>query len=296
MPTLRRSCMLVAAAACLLPLPVLAHPGSGIAVDQRGQIFFLDTGSGPWKVDTQGKPTRLSRTLFHWLALDEANRFSNTRLPTGDPEILRVGASPTLLIASDYPIAIGEDGNLYLPSRSPRGLQIMRMVPSGQTSALATLPPTAKGPLEYINGIAAAPDGSIYYTEDSVIRRITAQGAVSTAATVTALADGPSVPGNDDHPYRRGLDVDAAGVMYVADSGDARVLKIPPGKPATTLVQLERPWAPTAVALSGTDLYAIEFSHTASDNRIEWMPRIRKIGADGKNSVILTVDQMPGAR
>jgi hypothetical protein len=27
-----------------------AHPGAGIAVDRAGQIYFLDTGSGLWKI------------------------------------------------------------------------------------------------------------------------------------------------------------------------------------------------------------------------------------------------------
>jgi hypothetical protein len=85
--------------------------------------------------------------------------------------------------------------------------------------------------------------------------------------------------------------------MYVADAGDARVLKITADGKITTLLQLPQgPWAPTAVALYRDDLYVLEFSHTASDNRVEWMPRIRKITPSGTSTIIVTVDQMPGAR
>src|SRR5215510_2654625 len=74
----------------------IAHPGAGIAVDRTGQVYFLDTGSGLWKIDTSGKLTHLSTTLFHWLTLDENNRFANTQLPTGSlGEIVRVGTNPT---------------------------------------------------------------------------------------------------------------------------------------------------------------------------------------------------------
>jgi DNA-binding beta-propeller fold protein YncE len=97
-------------------------------------------------------------------------------------------------------------------------------------------------------------------------------------------------------PYLRDLDVDSNGVIYVADNGDARVLKITPDGKITTLVQTQSPWAPTAVAVFKDTVYSLEFSHTASDNRVEWMPRIRKITPDGKSTIILTVDQMPGAR
>ncbi len=300
MQILHRICRrtaLVLAAAFLPPTPVLAHTGSGIVVDRHGQVYFLDTGSGLWKIDAQGRLTHLSRTRFHWLAIDPDNRFASTRLPSGSTgDILKVGNNPTLLISSDYPIATGRDGNLYYPSGRPGSLQIMRMTPAGETAVLATLPATSRGPLAHINGITAGPDGSLYYTEDDVIRRITAQGEVSIVATVPALVGGPSILGTDQHPYLRGLAVDAAGVMYVADNGDARVLKITPEGKIMTLLQLQSPWSPTAAALSGSDLYVLEFLHTASDERRDWLPRIRRITPDGKTTIIATVDQMPGAR
>lgn len=284
----------------LLSTSVLAHPGSGIAVDRLGQVFFLDTGSGLWKIDTRGELTRLSGLKNHWLALDANNGFAGARLPT-DPNldwvITRVGVNPTLLISTDFPIAIGEDGYLYYPSGRPGSLQVMRTTPSGETSVLATLPLTATGaPLPHLNGITAGPDCSLYYTENTTIRRISADGRISTVATVRALAGGPSIPGTTQHPYLRGLAVDAGGVMYVADNGDARVLKITPAGKITTLVQLQSPWSPTGVALFGRDVYVLEFLHTPEDDRRAWLPRVRKLASDGTKTIIATVAQMPGAR
>src|SRR5256885_12168113 len=105
----------------LFPASVTAHPGSGIAVDRLGQVYFLDTGSGLWKIDTRGKLTKLSGLKPHWLAIDANNRFANTPLPTGAlGEISRVDDSPTfLLLSTDWPIAIGQDGNLYYTSGRP---------------------------------------------------------------------------------------------------------------------------------------------------------------------------------
>jgi len=301
MQRLRTHCrptLLIVAVVCLLAGNLMAHPGSGIAVDRLGQVYFLDTGSGLWKIDRRGKLTKLSGLLPHWLAIDANNRFANTPLPTGAlGEISRVGDSPTLLLSTDYPIAIGQDGNLYYPSGRPGDLRIMRMTPSGAKSVLATLPPTVKGqPLPHIGGIIAGPGGSFYYTEDSAIRKISARGGISTAATVRFLVNGPSIPATDQHPYLRGLAVDARGVMYVADTGDARVLKITPEGKVTTLLQTQSPWSPTAVALSGSDVYVLEFLHTTRDVRRDWLPRVRKITADGKSIIVATVDQMPGAR
>ena len=123
MLSLRTNCrraLLTLAAACLFSTPLFAHPGAGIAVDRLGQVYFLDTGSGLWKIDGRGGLTRLSRTLFHWLAIDANERFASSHLPSGaSGEILRVGTNPALLLSSDYPIAIGQDGNLYYPSGPP---------------------------------------------------------------------------------------------------------------------------------------------------------------------------------
>ena len=98
------------------------------------------------------------------------------------------------------------------------------------------------------------------------------------------------------HPYLRGLKVDTKGVVYVADAADARVLKITPDGKVSTILQLESPWAPTDVAVFGDIVYVLEFTHDAGDDRTTWMPRVRKITPDGKSTIIVTVDQMPGAR
>jgi len=301
MQRLRINCgriVLIIAAAFILSASVMAHPGSGIAVDRLGQVYFLDTGSGLWKIDARGRLTHLSRTLFHWLTIDANNRFANTQLTSGAlGEIVRVSADPTLLLSSDYPIALGQDGNLYYPSGSAGSLRIIQTTPSGATSVLTPLPATVKGkPLPHIGGIIAGPGGSLYYTEDTAIRRITAQGRVSTVATVRALANGPSIPATNQHPYLRGLAVDADGVIYVADTGDARVLKITPDGRVTTLLQTQSPWSPTAVALFGSNVYVLEFLHTARDVRRDWLPRVRRIASNGKSSIVATIDQMPGAR
>ena len=79
--------------------------------------------------------------------------------------------------------------------------------------------------------------------------------------------------------------------MYVADTGNARVLKITPHGKVTTLLQLQSPWSPTAVALSGSDLYVLEYLHTAVESRREWIPRVRKIAADGTATIIATIDR-----
>jgi sugar lactone lactonase YvrE len=284
----------------LLPPAALAHPGSGILVDRLGQIFFIDTGSGLWKIDSRGAVSHLSPLRNHWLAMDPDNRFTQSRVPTDpghDWVITSAGSNPTMLISTDFPLVIGQDGNLYYPSARETNVRILRTSSTGAPSTFVTLPRSVAGAaLGWVNGLTTVQNNSIYYTEDNAIRRIDARGRVTTIATVAPLVGGPAIPDVDKHPYLRGLKVSPTGVVYVADSGDARVLKITPDGKVATLVQLESPWAPTDVAIFGDIVYVLEYLHTPGDDRLEWMPRVRKIAADGKSTIIMTVDQMPGAR
>lgn len=275
---------------------IIAHPGSGIVVDRRGEIYFVDTGAGVWKIDLHGKVTQVPGPKFHWMAIDLDDRFRTAHLPTGARgEITRVGKSPTLLVASDFPIAIGANGNLYYPSYAPSsGLQLMELTPSDRTTVFSNLTNAGRGDLKWLNGLAAGPDGSLYYTEDNAIRRISARGEVSTVVANLTLPTCVSIPGTS-RPMLRGPAVDSHGTIYVAASGCGSVLKISARGQVTTLHQLQSPWTPTAVALFGSDVYVLEYLQTAAsmepEDRRAWLPRVRKITANGKQRIIASIDR-----
>ena len=277
---------------------VVAHPGSGIVVDRQGNIYFVDTGSGVWKIDRNGKVTRLSGPAYHWMAIDVDGRLTNATLPyfsSGDATVTRVGVEPTLLLSSDFPITVGGDGNLYYPwLRANEPLKVFRLAPSGTTAVLQALPTnTEGGQLRWLNGIVAAPDGSIYYTEDRAVRRITPQGKLTTVADNVTLSVCDSIPEleADRRPYLRGLDVDAQGTVYVAATGCGAVLKITTDKKITTVLRTSSPWSPTGVAVFGTDLYVLEYLHTPGDNSRDWLPRVRKLTSDGHVVTVATIDR-----
>ena len=283
----RRFSSLAFAAACLLPGPAFAHPGSGIVVDRLGQVYFVDMVSGIWKLDTHGGLTHLPGPAFHWMTLDAERRFADVRLPSGPGWAFgRIGSDPSLLLASDFPLALAPDGKLYFPSQGATPVQLRSFAPSGQADVLATLPAkTSHGPLRWLNGLAAAPNGSFYYSEDDAIRRVSREGSVSTVAEHIA----PTGCAAAHNPLLRGLDVDAGGNVYVADAGCGSVLKLTPAGVVTVLPQVQNPWFPTGVALSGSDLYVLEFENPDTDDRQAMLPRIRKISADGTTKVVATV-------
>lgn len=260
-----------------------AHPGSGIVVDRRGRVYFADTGGGVWVIGPGGKLARHGGPRFHWMAIDESERPSGTSLPSiPGGQITAVGNSPTLLLSSDVPIAIGREGTLYYPEfgRDER-LRIMQFTRSGVRSALAVLPNGTQGAaLRWINGLAAGPDGSIYYTEDKAVRRIDQRGVVFTLAESVSLRNCASIPGTEP-PYLRGLAVAVDGTVFAAASGCGAVLKITSRGEITPVLRTTSPWSPTAVAKSPSGVYVLEYLHTVVEDRQAWVPRVRKILPNG---------------
>lgn len=275
--------------------PALSHPGSGIVADGKRNIYFVDTGSGVWKVDVDNKLTRVSGPAYHWMAIDSKGRFKNVRLPSfasGQVTISDVGAP--LILSSDFPVAVGIDGNLYYP-RADRGqqLQIFEFRPSGTTAVFATLPArTESGPLRWLNGMAEGPDGAVYLTENNAVRKITRGGELSTILDGTQTGcESPGRFASEPGPYFRGLDVDADGTVYVAATGCGSVLKVSREGKATVILHASSPWSPTGVVVSGRNIYVLEYLHTEGDDRREWIPRVKKISPDGKVVTVATVER-----
>nr|WP_010132121.1 RHS repeat-associated core domain-containing protein [Microbulbifer agarilyticus] len=103
----------------------------------------------------------------------------------------------------------------------------------GGTSILGDGGLAVDASLRYLGRVAVAPDGSFYFTDDHLIRKVDVDGYISTIAGT--LASNVSVRGFSgdgaiataatmDHPY--GLDFCDDGSIYVADTGNDRVRRI----------------------------------------------------------------------
>jgi sugar lactone lactonase YvrE len=139
----------------------------------------------------------------------------------------------------------------------------------------------------------AGPDGSLYYTEDAAVWKISPRGEITTVAADVSVSGCASIPGMEkaDGPYLRGVDVDSHGSVYAAASGCGAVLKITADKTVTTVLRSSSPWSPTGVTVYGDDLYVLEYLHTVGDDRREWVPRVRKMSSDGRIDTVATIDR-----
>lgn len=284
-----RRCRIEFAILAILAAPTagLAHPGASIAIGRDGRVYFVDTGGGIFQIGQDGRLTRHEGPAFHWFAVDHDSRLAKTRWPSiPDSEIRSVGSNPTLVLSSDFPVAIGRDGALYYPELVPRtDWRITRVAPSGARSVHAAFSgaPRPDGSPSWINGLTAAGNGSLYFTHDKTLRKVGARGVVSTVASNVRVAGCIAIPGigPELQPYLRGLDVAPDGTVFVAAAGCGAVLKITAGGHVAPILRTTSPYAPTAVSVSNGVVYVLEYLHTASDSRVEWLPRVRKIMRNG---------------
>lgn len=268
-----------------------AHPGAAIAVAKNGVVYFVDTGAGVFSIEANGRVVRREGPAFHWFAFDPDGRFRKTPWPSmRDAELRSAGVNPTVVLSSDFPVVIGADGKFYYPDASGERVRIVAVDPSGARAVRANLPPirSAGQTVKWLNGLASGPDGSLYYTEDRAIRKIDRRGRVSAVVENVAVPNCTAVPGVEagGRPYLRGLAISADGSIYVAASGCGAVLKVDAKGHVSTVLKASAPWSPTAIAVSGREIYVLEYLHTASDDRREWIPRIRKIGSSGRVSTM----------
>jgi hypothetical protein len=271
----------------------LAHPGASIHVSADGRVFFVDTGGGVFVVERDGRLVRHAGPAFHWFALDEASGLAKTPWPAiPGAEIVSAGRKPTLVLSSDFPVVVGRDGALYYARLEGKTQwTIVRVAPSGARSVHARFPVVkrADGTPVWINGLAVGDDGALYFSLDRAIHRIDAQGRVSTIVSGVEVPGCIRIPGVEAQvgPYLRGLDVAPNGTVFVAATGCGAVLMVSPKGVVTPVLRTSSPYSPTAVAVAKGEVYVLEYLHTDSDDRSEWLPRVRKITRNGKVETIV---------
>ena len=289
--------------AVFLNATVSAHPGSGIVVDRQGQVFFADTGVnnqlGLWKIDARGRLMRHQGPHYHFMSIDHQAAIGAVRLPSG---VETVGKNPMLVLSGGFPVTIGSDGALYYPQPNPQEhVEIMRLARGKSATLFATLPDASevapdgkKIVAQWIHGFAAGPDRCLYYTEQRSVRKISPDGVVSVFAGDIQVADCVRPAGsNDDRlgPALRGLDVKSDGTVFVAASACSAVLSISPKAEIKIVLRASDSWSPTGVAVFGDNVYVLEYLHTDTHRREDWLPRVRRISPDGSATTLATITQ-----
>lgn len=290
-----------------------AHPPAGIAVDDKGRVYFMQVPVGVWMIDEHGKLGMAPGTGYHHIELDPDGKFLKQHWPSFPDGVIRaVGTNPAILCVSSFPVAIGRDGALYYPEANvdfsvtdpgPRGVHIRRLAPGGTPTKFADLP----DPLEigedgtvtvaqWIHGLALGPKGDLFYTEKDGIRRIDVNGNVTPIIEKIKLAEcvrPPAIADVREGVFLRGLDVADDGTIYAASAGCSALLKVTQAGEVSVALQERDGWAPTDVEAVGNKLYVHEFYYTDPQQDSNWRPRVRLVAADGTVTTLATAPEAP---
>ena len=197
----------------------------GLALDAAGNLYVADAGAHTIRlISPAGVVTTFAGTAGVSGAVDGPGASARFNTPSG--------------------VAVDAAGNVYVADRSNN--VIRKITPAGVVSTLAGLAGvsgaddgTASGALfNQPSGLVLDGAGNLFVadTGNSTIRMITPTGIVST------LAGLPTVSGDEDGTgsgalfnLPRALTIDAAGNLYVADTGNAAIRKVTPAGVVTTL-------------------------------------------------------------
>ncbi|MEP6568229.1 MAG: hypothetical protein ABJC10_00505 [Acidobacteriota bacterium] len=298
-----------------MTITVAAHPASGIVLDRAGNIYFSDLET-IWKIDTGGKLSLfrpgVSGRHVHELAIDDQDNLYGADLSYESGKYINdvwkmtpAGAFQYLLEPTAKPplgtsIWRDRDGNNYLfdQDNAKTHTLLLRRTPEGKVTTLAGGAyghADGKGSAARfgrVRNIAFGPDGNIYLTDGSTLRKVTMDG------NVTTLAKDLDVRTSEDEPtlfdgteaILTGLAVAANRDVYVADSGNRRLLRVSGNGKTEVLLRTDPPFSPNGVFLGASgEIYALEVSFTPPSS---WSgPRVRKISADGKSTILATIGE-----
>ena len=221
-----------------LTAPLAAHPGSGIAVDSQGRVFFT-AGATIVMVETNGTARTIVHDKVHekFYQLHHIQRAPDGGLLTASdlgnaiwrftpegqlsrfypPDSSAGTKAPVVGLGGD-PFAVDRQGNVYAVSSVQfQSTWVYKITPEGKSNLLAGSTwgfadgkgTAAKFANVHGGSMAVAEDGALLVTDNgSRVRRITADGTVTTLASSTRKA--PMEP--------CGLAVEANGNILFADS------------------------------------------------------------------------------
>jgi sugar lactone lactonase YvrE len=263
-----------------------AHPGWGIVEDRAGNVFFTDLHQ-VWKVSRDGRMSvAVPNVHTHELCIDTAENLLGEHLwyegsgtkrwrqrvwklsPSGQlSDVVRERAA---FEEGDSFVRDGA-GSMYWASLA-RPLLIRKSTAAGNVTTHAT------GDFTEIGRMTVTKDGVLYLMDAGDLRRVAADGKVTTLVERVSSLKPP--PPNVRQPhYQQGLWLDGEGNVYIAVSEEKLVMRVGPGGAAEVVRSTGPSWSPSGGLVDRSRaLWILEYDHA---NRV----RLVRYDVSGREQV-----------
>jgi len=272
------------------PLAQLAYP-AGLAVDGRGALYIADSQNHYVRKVVNGLIASIVREATPTgVAFDAGGTLYITDPPAGTLIQVPVTGPAALFTLTCSDLAFSPDGSVYAIdvnavfriSFPGPGIAVTSTVAGGGSLAHGDGGPATAALLNHPTGVAADASGNVYIADrdNNRVRRVAPDGTITTVAG-TGVAGGNgdggmAVLAQLDSPAS--VSVDAAGNLYVADTGNQRVRKITPSGVIFSVFSPSLASPACAVADSSGNVYIADAGSGI----------ILKVSATGQSTTVLT--------
>jgi sugar lactone lactonase YvrE len=259
---------------------------TGLAIDAAGNLYVADDAA---KLIRKVSPAGAVTTL------------------AGQPNVSGSadGTGAAATFTDPLGLVVDASGNVYV---ADNGDDTIRKVTSAGVVTTFAGSPTVTGNIDGTGaaaaftepyGVAVDSAGNLFVTDDTTIRRVTPEGAVTTLAGVESIgaADGTGALSRFSAPV--GDAVDGSGNVYVADNANNTIRKISAGGAVTTLagspgISGSADGSGSAARFNGPNGVAVDASGNVyvADTRNN---TIRRITPGGKVTTLAGVAGSPGS-
>ncbi len=246
-----------------------AHPGIGIVVDSRGNVYYTDLKQ-VWRLAPDGKvEVAVPGVHTHELCLDASDNLYGEHLwyegdrtgkwghyvwkRTANGAVEKV-IPATSGFLNNYSFVRDKPGNMYWAARTGDSTRILRRSDAGVQTI-------AESRFRDVRWMAASSEGAVYLVDYQDLVRVLPGGKPEVVARgVAKNSRWMLLPNN--HAVM-GLSPDAKGNVYLAVMADGEVKKVTPAGMITTVLRSPALWAPVGVFAGGKDvLWVLESSRT----------------------------------
>ncbi len=278
----------------LLSFAIAAHPGIGIVKDSKGNVYYTDLKQ-VWKILPDGSKTTVVRGVHtHELYIDENDNLYGEHLwyngeskdtwghyawrlnNTGE---LVKEIKPTEGFLTNYSFARDSFGNMYWVERFNTS-RIMKKSRTGEITKLI------EGKFGFIGWLSCTKNGSLYFTENNKLHKLSASGKLETLANnIGSKSTDFTMMGRNYDSY--GIWTDEADNIYLAMIDSKNVIRIGNDGKVETIINTNSSWTIcSGIFDNNGDLWVLENSIT-NEVRVRKITKTELAGGKTVNSLAI---------